>query len=90
MLLEFSGANNESLNQTPFTITNTFSTIKELFVYVTKNHPETQESFFEPNGELKDGVLVIVDNRDWELMGCEETCLEGVSKVVLISSLHGG
>jgi hypothetical protein len=89
MLVKFSGASNEELNRTPLILPNSFKKIKDLFEFLSREHPETRESFLEVDGRVKDGTLVIVDDQDWELLGSEEYELKG-EDIILISSLHGG
>lgn len=90
MIVKFSGASNEDLNRNPLEIPHTIQKMNDLIIYLSKSQPETHESFFEPDGRVKDGTLVIVDEQDWELLGSEEASLEKTKEVVFISSLHGG
>eukprot|EP00745_Piridium_sociabile_P010131 TRINITY_DN17062_c0_g1_i4.p2 TRINITY_DN17062_c0_g1~~TRINITY_DN17062_c0_g1_i4.p2 ORF type:complete len:109 (-),score=17.09 TRINITY_DN17062_c0_g1_i4:146-472(-) len=41
-------------------------------------------------GKVRPGVLVLIDDCDWELMGGEDTHLRDGSVISFISTLHGG
>lgn len=90
MIVKFSGASNEDLNRNPLEITQSFPKMYDLILFLSREYPETRESFFEVDGRIKDGTLVIIDDQDWELLGSEEASLEEKREVVFISSLHGG
>ncbi|KIK07143.1 hypothetical protein K443DRAFT_673701 [Laccaria amethystina LaAM-08-1] len=50
---------------------------------------ERQELFME-NGTVRPGILVLINDTDWELEGEGEYLLKDGDEIVLISTLHGG
>ncbi|VDO42806.1 unnamed protein product [Haemonchus placei] len=42
------------------------------------------------DGTIRPGVLVLVNDCDWELLGCEKAQLHNNDLVTFISTLHGG
>ncbi|XGW18025.1 hypothetical protein V3C99_002546 [Haemonchus contortus] len=42
------------------------------------------------DGTIRPGVLVLVNDCDWELLGCEKAQLHSNDLVTFISTLHGG
>jgi ubiquitin related modifier 1 len=50
---------------------------------------EKLELFWD-NKRLRPGILVLVNEVDWELLGSEEAKLAEGDEVTFISTLHGG
>merc|ERR1712062_828051 len=50
---------------------------------------EREELFFQQN-TVRPGVLVLVNDTDWEVLGSEEYDLENKDVISFISTLHGG
>ena len=45
---------------------------------------------FMKGDTIRPGVLVLVNDADWELSGLEDSEVENGDKVTFISTLHGG
>lgn len=49
-----------------------------------------KKSLFSRDGSVTPGILVLVNEADWELEGREEAELNDRDEVVFVSTLHGG
>ncbi|GMH00559.1 hypothetical protein Nepgr_002398 [Nepenthes gracilis] len=65
-------------------------TMKGLLSWVCKNLIKERPEMFMKGDTVRPGVLVLVNDCDWELSGQLETPLEEKDVVVFISTLHGG
>ncbi|CAN4125761.1 unnamed protein product [Withania somnifera] len=65
-------------------------TMKNLLSWVRTNVIKERPEMFMKGGSVRPGVLVLVNDTDWELSCQLETVLEEKDNVVLISTLHGG
>jgi ubiquitin related modifier 1 len=45
---------------------------------------------FMKGDTIRPGVLVLINDADWELSGLDDSVLEPGDKVTFISTLHGG
>lgn len=65
-------------------------TMKDLLVWVRANLIKERPEMFMKDDSVRPGVLVLVNDCDWELSGQLDTPLEEKDVVVFISTLHGG
>ncbi|KAH0766239.1 hypothetical protein AABB24_022231 [Solanum stoloniferum] len=65
-------------------------TMKNLLSWVRANVIKERPEMFMKGDSVRPGVLVLVNDTDWELSGQLETVLEEKDNVVFISTLHGG
>lgn len=65
-------------------------TMKYLLSWVRTNLIKERPEMFMKGDTVRPGVLVLVNDCDWELSGQLETVLEEKDVVVFISTLHGG
>ncbi|XP_051124660.1 ubiquitin-related modifier 1 homolog 2-like [Andrographis paniculata] len=65
-------------------------TMKRLLSWVRINLIKERPEMFMKGDTVRPGVLVLVNDCDWELSGQLETVLEEKDSVVFISTLHGG
>ncbi|XP_055815013.1 ubiquitin-related modifier 1 homolog 1-like [Solanum dulcamara] len=65
-------------------------TMKNLLSWVRTNVIKERPEMFMKGESVRPGVLVLVNDTDWELSGQLETVLEEKDNVVFISTLHGG
>ncbi|XP_062156766.1 ubiquitin-related modifier 1 homolog 2-like [Alnus glutinosa] len=65
-------------------------TMKELLCWVRNNLIKERPEMFMKGDSVRPGVLVLVNDCDWELSGQLDTTLEEKDVVVFISTLHGG
>ncbi|XP_041742851.1 ubiquitin-related modifier 1-like [Coregonus clupeaformis] len=64
--------------------------MKQLLVWIRGNMPKERPKLFVQGDTVRPGILVLINDADWELMGELEYELEDQDKVVFISTLHGG
>jgi ubiquitin related modifier 1 len=79
-----------SHNNTPYT-GETKAADLEYLIYHLRDHllKERPELFME-NGTIRPGILVLINNTDWELEGEGSYQLCNNDEIVFISTLHGG
>jgi len=65
-------------------------TMKDLLGWVRTNLIKERAEMFMKGDSVRPGVLVLVNDCDWELSGQLDTSLEDKDSVVFISTLHGG
>lgn len=65
-------------------------TLGEFVVHLRDGHVVERKELFVVGDKIRPGILVLVNDVDWELLGEEEYLLQNKDKVVLISTLHGG
>ncbi|PWA47455.1 ubiquitin related modifier 1 [Artemisia annua] len=65
-------------------------TMKHLLAWVKSNLIKERPEMFMKGDSVRPGVLVLVNDCDWELSGQLDTTLENKDVVVFISTLHGG
>lgn len=51
---------------------------------------KARADMFMKGATIRPGVLVLINDADWELSGSEESELEDGDKLAFISTLHGG
>ncbi|KAK3194919.1 hypothetical protein Dsin_026229 [Dipteronia sinensis] len=64
--------------------------MKDLLSWVHTNLIKERPEMFMKGDSVRPGVLVLVNDCDWELSGQLDTTLEDKDVVVFISTLHGG
>ncbi|CAG7881168.1 unnamed protein product [Brassica rapa] len=65
-------------------------TMKDLLSWVRTNVIKERPEMFIKGDTVRPGVLVLVNDCDWELSGQLETTIEDKDVIVFISTLHGG
>ncbi|XP_074279918.1 ubiquitin-related modifier 1 homolog 2-like [Silene latifolia] len=65
-------------------------TMRRLLSWVRTNLIKERPEMFMKGDTVRPGVLVLVNDCDWELSGQLETLLDEKDTVVFISTLHGG
>ncbi|KAF7292851.1 Ubiquitin-related modifier 1 [Mycena indigotica] len=61
-----------------------------LIRYLRDNLLQERQELFMENETVRPGILVLVNDTDWELEGEGEYVLKNGDEVVFISTLHGG
>ncbi|EGX50247.1 hypothetical protein AOL_s00076g322 [Orbilia oligospora ATCC 24927] len=51
---------------------------------------DTRRDMFEINGTVRAGILVLINDADWELEGEGEYELQPKDTILFVSTLHGG
>ncbi|CAD7083384.1 unnamed protein product [Hermetia illucens] len=64
--------------------------IKELLGWIRDNLLRERPELFLQNDSVRPGILVLVNDADWELLGELEYELQPNDNVLFISTLHGG
>ncbi|PPD90050.1 hypothetical protein GOBAR_DD12987 [Gossypium barbadense] len=64
--------------------------MRDLLAWVRTNLIKERPEMFMKGESVRPGVLVLVNDCDWELSGQLDTTLEEKDLVVFISTLHGG
>lgn len=66
-------------------------TVQSLIDWLVKNKLKGDSNYFvEKGGQLRGGILVLINDADWSLMEEEKSELSDKDKVCFISTLHGG
>ncbi|KAF7070876.1 hypothetical protein CFC21_076316 [Triticum aestivum] len=66
------------------------ATMKGLLSWVKSNLVKERPEMFIKDDSVRPGVLVLINDCDWELCGGLDAELEDKDVVVFISTLHGG
>ena len=48
------------------------------------------DNLIESEDQVKAGVLVLINDADWELFGCADYIIGKKDRITFISTLHGG
>ena len=65
-------------------------TLKQLIAWIRDNLLQERPELFVMGETVRPGILVLVNNTDWEILGELEYELQEDDNVVFISTLHGG
>ena len=65
-------------------------TLQRLIMWLRDNLLTSRPDLFVQNNSVRPGILVLVNNTDWELLDCLDYQLQQNDIVVFISTLHGG
>ncbi|KEZ39667.1 hypothetical protein SAPIO_CDS9606 [Scedosporium apiospermum] len=67
------------------------TTIASLIDYLCENTmKDTRKELFILDGHIRPGILVLINDADWELEGEEEYELQNGDNILFVSTLHGG
>ncbi|XP_061911119.1 ubiquitin-related modifier 1 [Entelurus aequoreus] len=64
--------------------------MKQLLVWIQHNLLKERPELFVQGHSVRPGILVLINDADWELMGELDYRLQDQDNVVFISTLHGG
>ena len=64
--------------------------IQELLYWIKDNILKERPELFLKDNTVRPGILVLVNDADWELLGQLEYKIEEGDTIVFISTLHGG
>ncbi|KAG6810640.1 Ubiquitin- modifier 1 [Tricholoma furcatifolium] len=64
--------------------------LQDLIFYLRDNLLKERVELFVENDTVRPGILVLVNDTDWELEGEGEYVLKNNDEIVFISTLHGG
>ncbi|XP_022085405.1 ubiquitin-related modifier 1-like isoform X2 [Acanthaster planci] len=64
--------------------------IRRLISWIKDNLLKERPELFVQNNTVRPGILVLVNDADWELVGELDYTLQPNDRIVFISTLHGG
>ncbi|XP_041370269.1 ubiquitin-related modifier 1-like [Gigantopelta aegis] len=64
--------------------------LKDLLPWIRDNLLKERPELFMQGTTVRPGILVLVNDADWELMGELEYEIQQKDRIVFISTLHGG
>ncbi|CAD7667947.1 unnamed protein product [Nyctereutes procyonoides] len=64
--------------------------IRSLLVWIKKNLLKERPELFIQGDSVRPGILVLVNDADWELLGELDYQLQDQDSILFISTLHGG
>jgi len=65
-------------------------TVKNLLQWIKENLIKERPELFIQNGTLRPGVLLMINDTDWEVLGKNNYEVEDGDSLAFISTLHGG
>lgn len=66
-------------------------TIAHLIEYLCENTMrDTRQELFVLEGQIRPGILVLINDADWELEGEEAYEIQNGDNILFVSTLHGG
>jgi len=65
-------------------------TIERLIQHLKDNHLSERPELFVQGNSVRPGILVLVNDTDWELLGQVGYEIQPKDNVMFISTLHGG
>ena len=65
-------------------------TMSQLIDHLRRNHLKEKEEMFVSGGSVRPGIIVLVNDTDWELLETVRYELVDGDSVAFISTLHGG
>lgn len=67
------------------------TTVASLLTYLCQNVMKDQrEEMFVLDGHVRPGILVLINDADWELEGEEKYEVQPGDNILFVSTLHGG
>ena len=64
--------------------------MKDLIEVLRAQHLRDKEEMFVQSGSVRPGIIVLVNDTDWELEDTTNYVLQPNDKIAFISTLHGG
>ncbi|KAM3825450.1 ubiquitin-related modifier 1 isoform 2-T5 [Vipera latastei] len=64
--------------------------LRHLLTWIKENLLKERPELFVQGDSVRPGILVLINDADWELMGNLDYQLQDRDRVVFISTLHGG
>lgn len=64
--------------------------VRALVQYIRQHLIQEREELFVEGDHVRPGILVLINDSDWELEGEMDYVLQPNDRIVFISTLHGG
>ena len=64
--------------------------VRNLLVWIKKNLLKERPELFIQGDSVRPGILVLINDADWELLGELDYQLQDQDSILFISTLHGG
>ena len=64
--------------------------LRDVIEELRKSHLKEKEEMFVQGGTVRPGIIVLVNDTDWELLDADEYKVQPNDTVSFISTLHGG
>lgn len=64
--------------------------LEALIDYLRRNHLAEKEEMFVQGNSVRPGIIVLVNDTDWELLDTTKYMVQDNDNVTFISTLHGG
>lgn len=66
--------------------------VEKVIEHISENFilDQSLKSQFVENGQIRHGILVLINERDWELDEREKTMINDGDTILFTSTLHGG
>ena len=64
--------------------------LKKLIAFLRDNHLKERHELFVSGDTVRPGILVLVNDTDWELLGDKNYQIQENDNILFISTLHGG
>ncbi|XP_025832541.1 ubiquitin-related modifier 1 [Agrilus planipennis] len=65
-------------------------TIEHLLIWIKDNLLKERQEMFLQGNSVRPGILVLVNDTDWELMNTINYIIQPNDRILFISTLHGG
>ena len=62
----------------------------DLISELKTNHLKEKEEMFVQGNSVRPGIIVLINDTDWELEGTTDYQCQANDKIAFISTLHGG
>lgn len=64
--------------------------ISKLIRHLSENHIKERVELFANEGKIRPGILILVNETDYEILGGDKYIIKPNDTVLFISTLHGG
>jgi ubiquitin related modifier 1 len=71
-------------------LTGRSSTLESLIDVLRREHLRDKEEMFVQGNSVRPGIIVLVNDTDWELLDTVKYQIQEKDSVAFISTLHGG
>lgn len=65
-------------------------TVTQLIEHLRKNYVQEKEEMFVQGDSVRPGIIVMINDTDWELEGTGSYKIQDGDAIAFISTLHGG